>query len=166
MNSLRSILALTLLNVPLVHAAPQANRSAAQVVASMYHDFIWETQPDSVNRQDVLIEQPRKVLERYFDVRLTSLILADRKCVGRNQSNCSIDFDPIWDSQDPQGTTAEVSAGNTPDAVVVALTYPGTAPRNTKLLYRMVKTDAGWRIADIRYPDGAGFTLLSLFPAK
>lgn len=64
-----------------------------------------------------------------------------------------MDFAPLWDSQDPD--VADVSftqPDGMPNTVVVHIRDHRGAVVN--ITYRLQRTEAGWRIADIEYPSG------------
>lgn len=125
--------------------------SALGAVARMYQDYAAEAVIDSpeLSIQD-LFGRPKATLARYLDDSLVALVLADRACSRRTQEVCNLDFSPMWDSQDPVGTTVRISAGKDPARVIVELLTPGSTGAR-RLTYRMVKTPAGWRVHDIEY---------------
>ena len=134
--------------------AAQASAPAVSAVAAvthMYHDFAAEAVVESaeVSVQD-LFGRPKATLARYLDDALVALVLADRACSRRTQEVCNLDFSPIWDSQDPIGTTAKISAGKDPTRVLVELQMPDRKATH-RLTYRMIQTAAGWRVHDIEY---------------
>ena len=100
------------------------------------------------------MEQPRAVLAQYFDDSLTELILRDRACAERTHEICRLDFDPIWDSQDPGATELKVLATGDSSVVAVTFRFPSTG-ETIALSYRMVRTRNGWRVHDIAYHDGS-----------
>ncbi len=138
-----------------IMAAPlQAQEGGVAVVAQLYRDFAWEVVvAEPMWHGHYLLEQPRAVLERYLDSSLTTLLLADRRCVSEGEGICNLDFDPIWNSQDPGATDLAVTATSDPTRVSVRFRQ---APQGNRvaLLYLVVRTQAGWRIRDIRYPNG------------
>lgn len=146
------------------YAEPDTQSGAIQVVAQLYRDFAWEAiidEPEWVGHD--LLDQPRLVLERYFDHDLATLILQDRQCATRTHEICRLDFSPIWASQDPGASEIKIVADVRPDIVSVKFRYPSDGTK-IKLSYQMVETNIGWRIADIRYSSGS--TLLSILSAK
>jgi hypothetical protein len=158
------IFALLVVCASAAYAEPNTKSGAIQVVAQLYRDFAWEAiidEPKWVGHD--LLDQPRLVLERYFDHNLATLILQDRQCATQTQEICRLDFSPIWASQDPGASETKIIAGATPDIVSVKFRYPSDGTK-IELSYRMVKTNVGWRIADIRYSSGS--TLLSILSAK
>ncbi|MCU0618213.1 MAG: hypothetical protein MUD17_14170 [Gemmatimonadaceae bacterium] len=93
----------------------------------------------------------RAQLARYFDGRLLDLWLRDRECVTRQREICNLDFAPLWDSQDPAGTTVRVLAGDRANHVVVELRQPASA-EVVRLQFELVRSAVGWRIRDISKP--------------
>jgi hypothetical protein len=133
--------------------------SAVAVVQQLYRDYSWELIFFSPPRGwEVLTNEPRDVLAKYFDDNLTSLIVADQQCVVREQGECNIDGSPIWASNDPHAFDLVVAA--TKDPTTVAVTFhrgPSPSGGNVRLSYRMVRTSKGWRIRDIVQEDGWSF---------
>lgn len=147
-----------------IGARADTGSGAVQVVVQLYRDFAWEAvveQPRWLGHE--LLNQPRKVLARYFDWNLVALIRKDRQCVAKTREVCKLDFSPIWASQDPGASELKVTAGPAPDLVAVSLRHPGSGER-LELKYRLVKTQTGWRIADIRY--GNDSSLVSILSGR
>jgi hypothetical protein len=138
---------------------PQPNAQVA-IVTQLYRDFAWEAvlfQPDLPG----LFDQPRDVLEKYFDQKLTALILQDRACAAK-QGMCNLDFLPLWDSQNPGATDLEVS--QTAQSTVVSVKYRDLRSSKTiALSYQLTNTDQGWRISNISTSD---WSLISILSAK
>jgi len=120
-------------------------------VARLYQDFAAEAVIDSPELSiEDLFGRPRAALARYLDDGLVALVLADRACSRRTGSVCQLDFAPIWDSQDPVGSTVKISQGKDASHVVVEL-RSFERPDVRRLTYVMAKTAAGWRVRDIEY---------------
>lgn len=160
---LRSILlsvfaiALLITSAEAVPRPPKVN-SPQGTVLKLYRDFAWEAVMD-VPGWDGLMEQPRKVLDQYFDERLTSLILRDRACVDKKGEECRLDFLPIWASQDPGAYELEVEPSDR-NFVSVKFLYPSTHEK-VELKYRLTETPKGWRISDIIGPDWSLLNILT-----
>lgn len=126
--------------------------SGVDVVARLYRDFAWEAVVEAPNwNGHELVRQPRAVLAQYFDDTLVRLWLADRACEARTHGVCTIDFMPIWDSQDPSGSFVSITPTRDSALVHVELRRPYDKDART-LNYRLVKTAVGWRIHDIVRP--------------
>jgi len=140
-----------------VQAAPfQPNdRSPEGIVLKVYKDFAWEAV--MAGPYDGLIQQPKNVLEQYFDEKLTTLILKDRACAER-KGMCNLDFDPIWDSQDPSAGDLTVEKTDNQNIISVKFRYPSN-DKKIELKYRVTKTTKGWRISDI---SGKNWSLVSI----
>ncbi len=127
---------------------------ATAVVRRLYRDYAWEArenQPSPGRR--TLVEEPGPVLARYFDTELVGLLLEDRACVERTKEICNLDFVPMWASQDPGAEDLRISPTGDPTVVEVSFRYPSDHTP-VELSYRLVRTNAGWRIHDIVYEDG------------
>ena len=94
----------------------------------------------------------KQTLLKYFDKELTALFIKDDECVKREQGVCNLDFDPIYDAQDfeKETTNLKIAAADQPDLFKVTFTNLGTR----SLIYRLTNTANGWRISDIKYPEG------------
>jgi hypothetical protein len=95
----------------------------------------------------------KQTLSKYFDKGLTALFLKDAECMKREQGVCNLDFDPIYDAQDFEKKTTNLQiapAVGQPDLFSVTFTNLGTRT----LVYRLTDAPSGWRISDIKYPEG------------
>jgi hypothetical protein len=94
----------------------------------------------------------KQTLSKYFDKELTALFIKDDECKKREQGICNLDFDPIYDAQDFEKTTnLQIAAvAGQPDLFNVTFTNLGTRT----LVYKLTNTPSGWRISDIKYPEG------------
>jgi hypothetical protein len=137
---------------------------AVATVAQLYRDFAWEAVVDEpVWNGHGLIDQPRAILLRYFDERLTDLLLVDRACVSHTHAICRLDFLPIWASQDPAATELKVLPTQDSSVVVVKFRYPSGGDA-VELRYHLLKGKSGWRIDDIS--QGSRWSLLALLSRK
>jgi hypothetical protein len=76
--------------------------------------------------------------------------------------------DPFWDAQDWDISGLEVDPAEAVDAAVASVTVRFRNFDEARVLrYKLVQTDAGWRIDDIGYehPDG-GYTLRDLLSGE
>jgi hypothetical protein len=155
------LLAIALLGCSADLTAQAAGASGPlNIVARLYRDFAGIAVIDDPELAgEVLIEQPRAVLARYFDETLVGLILKDRACVARTREVCNLDFDPLFESQDPVGSTVKILPTRDP-SVVSAKLRQFERPEVRELKFRLVNTAAGWRVSDIDY--GADGTLLGI----
>jgi hypothetical protein len=95
----------------------------------------------------------KRTLSKYFDKELTTLFIKDDECKKREQGVCNLDFDPIYDAQDFEEKTTNLqiaAVAGQPDLFNVTFTNLGTRT----LVYRLTSTPSGWRISDIKYPEG------------
>ena len=139
----------------------RASDDASATVINLYKDFSWETVIVDPN-MDGLIDQPLEVLQRYFDDRLSNLIVKDRQCVKHTHEICALDFMPIWDSQDVGAS--DLSIKSVTDKSVVDVTFVFAESHEKRhLKYQLAQTARGWRISDIR---AESWSLLSLLSQK
>ncbi|WP_283745908.1 hypothetical protein [Sideroxydans sp. CL21] len=136
-------------------AAEQPKIPASAVVAQMYKDFKWETEP-GVTGKVTLFDSPPEVLSKYFDKTLVDLVTKRRNC---NYQMCGLDYSPMWNSQDPDGVSVTIKSTARADVVTVDVIYfNGTS----RLTYYLRETPAGWRIKDMKSPYGSLVTLLDV----
>jgi hypothetical protein len=143
-------------------AAPAQRRPISgpvAIVAQLYRDFAWEVVVEEPSFGDHgLLDQPRSVLQRYFDDRLTDLWLADRACAVKSRGICRVDFLPIWNSQDPMASDLRIAQSS--DSNVVGVTFRAYQDQIVDLTYHLIHTPRGWRIDDIR--NGSEWSLRQL----
>lgn len=80
---------------------------------------------------------------------MVRLILRDRACEERTHEICRLDYDPIWDSQDPGAAEMTIRQSKDPSRVSVDFTFPGKSER-IHIVYVLVRMRDGWRIAGIQ----------------
>jgi hypothetical protein len=105
----------------------------------------WKEQPDWFG--------DKRTLSKYFDKELTALFIKDDECQKREQGVCNLDFDPIYNAQDfgEEPINLQIAAvTGEPDLFNVTFTNLGTRT----LVYKLTNTPGGWRISDIKYPEG------------
>jgi len=96
----------------------------------------------------------KNTLSKYFDKELTDLFLKDDECAKREEGVCNLDFDPIYNAQDfdKETTNLKIAAvADQHDWFSVTFTNLGTRT----LVYKLTNTPEGWRVSDIKYPEGA-----------
>lgn len=122
----------------------------ATVVARLYKDFAWQavaSQTDLFGKD--LSHQSKATLEKYFAPTLADLLVKDAACQIRSQGICNLDFDPLFDSQDPRVTDLDVSL-TLPGKVAVVYKDPvdGTA---MQIDFDVARVAGAWKITDIVY---------------
>jgi hypothetical protein len=152
-----------------VHAVEPVGELPAKVVYQLYKDFAWVAVfADGKDAQAQLgagvMEQPKEVLERYFDEGLVRLILAEEKCVNDNPGTlCNLEFDPIYGSSDPAAANLKIKpVGN---GAVVQFDYPANRSK-IKIEYSLVKQGAQWKIRDITYLSNGKVALSTILSRK
>lgn len=119
------------------------------VVAWLYRDFGWECFIPRYFNDDLLIDQPLAVLERYFVSDLAAFIVQDRAWVEQNNEVGSIDFVLLFGSQDPDGIS---DLRIKPDKGQVQVLYDQNGQDDVmEIRFDTRRTQQGWRIFDIHY---------------
>lgn len=158
-SSMRSLWLLVPLCLQLSATAPahaqRADSAQTALVARLYKQFSWEaTGGDDGPGGLTFINQSKRVLLQYLEPGLASLLLRDRACTRRSKAICRLDFAPLWDSQDPDASAISFdrAANSAPSSVIARITSSSGAV--TVVIFRLVLTSPGWRIADIEYAHG------------
>jgi hypothetical protein len=143
---LRAVSLLALLGLAeLCTAAPPLSPQLV-LVTKLYKDFAFEAAIDETNAGRSFLESSRAVFLTYLTPKLTDLLLRDRECMAKSHGICNLDFDPIWDSQDPVGAVVRIMPTESVDKIRVQLRYASTT---LTLTYHLSLTRSGWRIQDI-----------------
>jgi hypothetical protein len=124
--------------------------SAKSVVARLYKDFAWQAlSSQSELFGDVLANQKKAVLERYFSPDLAALLLQDAACQAKTREICNLDFDPIFASQDPSVTDLEIGDAKS-NTVPVEFKSPASNDA-VRVNFKMTMVGGAWKISDITY---------------
>jgi hypothetical protein len=92
-------------------------------------------------------------LNKYFDGDLVRLFLKDFECQKKSGGICNLDFDPIYDAQDMEAKTTNLKVSKVKgQGEQFAVTFTNIDTRT--LIYTLKNTKEGWRISDIKYPQG------------
>ena len=141
-----------------ISATAEIGDPRVAIVQKLYRDYSWETLKDLPKRA-TFQAAPLRTLQSYLTDGLTQLITDDRACMTRRHELCGLDFAFIWNSQDPEGIVADVGSVSVGDLVTVKLRR--ATGQSDSLTYHVVRTEAGWRIDDIR---GKGWRLRGVLP--
>jgi hypothetical protein len=126
------------------------SESEAKVVAKLYQDYAWQ----AIATQSRLFGEGvagagRTRLERYFAPKLTQLLIADWACQEATHEMCNLDFDILFDSQDPRVADLDVAL-LAPGRVQVQFNDPVT-DKKTLIEFKLAMVERRWRIDDIVY---------------
>ena len=131
--------------------AESAATSARKVVEHLYQDYAWVILLDNSDLVG-LVNQPEQELSKYFTASLAGLIRKDHKCAEETKDVCNLDFDPIYDSQDPDGAhQLRIEPMDSNSVVKVAFLRRWSSPDTAELKFKMIYTSSGWRIDNIYY---------------
>jgi hypothetical protein len=125
----------------------------AAVVAKLYKDFAWQAIASQDLFGDDLSHQNKSTLEKYFAPTLADLLVKDAVCQVRSRGICKLDFDLLFDSQDPRVTDLEVTT-TSPGRVSVVYKDP-VNDKTTRIDFEVARVAGSWRIMDVVYrrPD-------------
>ena len=126
----------------------------------LYKAFAWQALSVDKAFGEALMDQPAATLSQYFDPTLTRLLADDAACQRRKQEICHLDFDILFDSQDPRVTdlTIAVVSHNT---VEVRYKDP-VSDAETLITFTVSKHAQGWRISEVSYAKQGNKTLRKL----
>lgn len=129
--------------------AASAN-AEAEPVARLYKDFGWQAfASQSELFGDGIAHQGKAVLARYFSPDLAKLLIRDAACQAKERGICRLDFDILFDTQDPVVTDLSV---NTLALGKVQIQFKDpTSDEITTIAFLVEKNAGQWRIADILY---------------
>jgi hypothetical protein len=144
--------------------AASANTEAA-VVASLYKDFAWQAfaSQDDLFGAD-LAHQNKAALGKYFAPPLAALLLQDSACQMKSQGICNLDFDLLFDSQDPRITDLDVAI-LAPGKVTVQFKDP-VSDQTTKIQFNVARVAGQWKITDIIYGTKSERSLRKILSRK
>jgi hypothetical protein len=101
-------------------------------------------------------KEGKKYHEQFFDQKLAGLIWKDLTETPEGEVG-HIDGDPLFNAQDMKITKFDVGAGTIEgDNATVPVTFMNF-DQKVEITFRLVKTDAGWKISNILYGDGSDF---------
>lgn len=155
------------LSLTLGHAAPAfAARpaGAADVVIRLYKDFAWQAmtgQPELFGKN--LAHQDKSTLSRYFSPVLVDLLMKDATCQRKYQGICNLDFDLLFDSQDPRVIDLDVDAG-VPGKISIVFKDP-VDDKRTQIDFEVARFSGTWKIVDIVYRNN-GTSLKTLLSRR
>ena len=155
---LRSWLALAavvmVLLCPMVHAVSGPEKTALlTVVSDLYGRYAWvavfstKPPPDAVP----LAQASRNELGSIFVPELAQAIWDDAQCAQRRHEICTVDFDLLFDSQDPSASDLTVQADER-GTTVLACFKDGVGVRRC-LTFVGAGVGGSTKVADIVYPD-------------
>lgn len=122
-------------------------KSAKAAVERVYKDEAWLTEDGQKKGIDIFSAAP-EVMATYLDSGLVRAVVADRACQQRTHGECNLSFDPVWDSQDPTGSTVRIAATASPGIVRVMI-HHAYDNKTTVVTYYVRHTTVGWRVADL-----------------
>lgn len=148
MNHVKKIIYFLLLFVFVINITANDKNTCNEklkLLDSLYKNF---PSNDLLNVQNIN-GQSKKTLAKYFDTTLTNLLWKDTKCSARTGMICKLDFDVIYDSQDPDRVSIHIAP--TKKGADVILNYGENGKRN--LTYFFSKKHGVFRICDIFYQE-------------
>lgn len=121
-----------------------------EVVAWLYRDFGWQAFIGQYFHE-IINDQPKNILERYFTPRLAGLIIKERKFEIETKEVGPPGFDLLFGSQDPDGVS-NIRINRKPGTNTVSVLYDQNSEKDVmEIVFETEKTQSGWRILDIHY---------------
>ncbi|MEP9375797.1 DUF3828 domain-containing protein [Aquabacter sp. CN5-332] len=142
-----------------VPAAAQSAKPPAPapdaVVRALYQHYL-DTRPDTAVAFDYT---DPSVAKDYFDPALAKLLVADGK-----RDEARLDFDPFVDGQDFEITSVDYATKTVSSKEAQVSAQFQNFDEKKTVTYKVVRTPAGWRIADVLW-GGSRDTLRKLLSA-
>jgi hypothetical protein len=114
-----------------------------------------------------LLNEPKKVLLKYFDEKPAGLLVQIRQCMKRTRDDCGPGYDLMYDSNTVEISDFQICAMDPGTNTVPVQFRDADRPKFVK--YKLTYTGAGWRIADILYSrkpdDPYGGSMIKLLAA-
>jgi hypothetical protein len=135
------------------------------VVAKLYKDFAWQAMASQADLfGEDLAHQRKATLEKYFAPVLADLLLKDAACQVKYQGICNLDFDLLFNSQDPRVTDLDITLAS-PGKVSVVFKDP-VDERQTQIDFAVAQVAGVWKITDIIYRKPQELSLKKVLSRK
>lgn len=135
------------------------------VVAKLYKDFAWQAMASQADLfGEDLAHQRKATLEKYFAPALARLLLEDASCQVKHQGICNLDFDLLFNSQDPRVADLEITMAS-PGKVSVSFKDP-VDEKQTHIDFRVAQVAGAWKITDIIYRQPQELSLKRVLSRK
>jgi hypothetical protein len=144
-----------LLAVAMPSTAMAQDASPKAFVEAIYKPYLKK------NFKGVEYSQPAN-LRRYFESMLANAIIEDMQAAGRRNEVPTLDGDPFIDAQDWDIAKLVIDVKGVGANKAVAIVNFTNMREGKTVTLDLVKTPAGWRIADINAPSGSLRKLLKL----
>ncbi|MBK6851664.1 MAG: hypothetical protein IPG93_08630 [Burkholderiales bacterium] len=154
-TSLRTFAALTFMLVARQTFAEDRNSSLAALVKDVYQRYAWVSLSALPGKQGAsrlpLKQETLGRLQEFFSHSLAAALRADSECSRKTGDICALDFDILFDSQDPVATDLAIETGRKGS---VQVCFNDQANRRTCLSYIGAIENGRPRIDDVIYSDG------------
>ena len=131
-----------------------ATETNVDFIERFYARYSWEASDSQAKGRTMFIDEPRAELLKYLEPKLAEALFKDRQCAKQTREICSLNFSPMWASQDPGAMELLVQRDNSISRVKVSFIYPGSGKRIV-IDYDLTQTTQGPRIKDVYYSDGS-----------
>jgi hypothetical protein len=107
------------------------------------------------NDSQGIVDQRKSVLGKYFDQKLSMLIMREEQC-SESGEICNLDFDPIYNSQDSVGDTVSYFCDkNNINVLITHSKKVSKSNKSIKVVYTFKSFNKIWKIDDLIYSDGS-----------
>lgn len=146
-------------------ASAEKVQAGTIVVAKLYKDFAWQAMASQAELfGEDLAHQQKATLEKYFAPALARLLLEDAACQVKYQGICNLDFDLLFNSQDPRVTDLEITMAS-PGKVSVVFKDP-VDQQQTRIDFQIAQVSGAWKITDIIYRQPQALSLRTVLSRK
>lgn len=146
----------------LTSAAVAGDDTLTSLVSKIYERYAWVAvfSADAENTRRPLQQEALSTLREFFATDLADAVEQDWQCVHRTHEICRLDFDILFDSQDPAATDLTIKAKR---QGLVEVCFKGFSRETKCLLYIGRQMQGKMRIEDIKYDSERSLrTLLGL----
>lgn len=152
------VTAIALLTLLLLQGGTGANASSdktdlTNLVSGLYKKYAWVVifSPSPLTDTAPLAQASRKELQEFFVPDLAKAIWDDTQCMDKRQEICALNFDILFDSQDPSASGLTVQAGGEESEVLVC--FEVYSDYRKCLFFIGERVNGEFLIYDIRYPE-------------
>jgi hypothetical protein len=135
----------------LASIAAAAEETAESFVNAIYAQY----KPEAKKPQGVRLDTDAAI-RKIFEPSLAALIIADNAAAKKNDDIPTLDGDPFVDAQDWKITNVVISVAHDGADKAAATVNFKNLGKATVVKLQLVKTPAGWRVADVVWPGDEG----------
>jgi hypothetical protein len=151
--------------LPRLAGASEARSEIMGLLSGLYQRYAWVAvfSVDSPAGKVPLARASRKELSEVFAADLALAIWNDSQCAEKRGEICVLDFDVLFDSQDPSARDLVIEPGK--QVAEARVCFKDAADARRCVTFSGASINGAIRITDIRYPGGQSLRQLLRLPA-